>query len=227
LHNRAATTIPSRALVKTYTGTEDMYTLSPMKKLPAHRGRAGLPPIFSYSRARAAGISADRLYSYRSQGVIEQLGRGLYRWADRVEAESELLEVAHRTARGTLCLTTALARHGLTDVIPLRIDIAIPRGSRVPALQSPVDIHVFASKTFNLGRENLDIGAKTSIGLYSAERSLVDIIRLRHQEGPDVAWEALRRWLRRKGSKPASLIDLAKNFHGAESAIRKALEIVL
>ena len=189
--------------------------------------RAGLPAVFSYTRARAAGISAERLYAYRDKGVVQQIGRGLYQWADEAPSDRDLLEVAHRTARGTLCLVSALARHGLTDIIPARIDVAIPRGSRIPALRSPVDIHVFATKTFSLGREKFAIGGDTFVGMYSAERSLVDVIRLRHREGSDVAWEALRRWLRRKGSRPVALLKMAKHFHGAESAVRRALEIML
>lgn len=53
---------------------------------------------------------------------------------------------------GTLCLITALARHGLTDVIPDRTDVAIPRGRRIPALQSLANVHVFAKDTFDVGR---------------------------------------------------------------------------
>lgn len=202
-------------------------TISPVKNPQTIPDRAGLPSVFSYSKARAAGISSDRLHSYCVRGFVEQIGRGLYRWADAPEVDLNLLEIVHRAPRGTLCLVTALARHGLTDAIPAQIDAAIPRGSRIPALQSPVHFHVFASRTFNLGREELDIGAKASIGLYTAERSLVDVIRLRHREGSDIAWEALRRWLRRRGSKPAALIKMAAHFHGAERAVRQALEVVL
>ena len=198
-----------------------------MNRKPDIPGRKSLPSVFTYSKARAAGISAERLYTYRNQGLLDQIGRGLYRWADAPEIDQDLLEIAYRAPRGTLCLVTALARHGLTDVIPGRIDIAIPRGSRVPTLRPVIDVHVFASKTFDLGREEIDIGDDMSIGLYSAERSLVDVIRLRHREGSDVAWEGLRRWLRRKGAKPASLLAMAKHFHGAELAVRRALEIVL
>jgi len=82
-------------------------------------------------------------------------------------------------------------------------------------------------ETFALGREELDVGHGLALGLYSAERSLVDLIRLRHREGTDVAWDALRRWLRRRGSKPAGLLKMAAHFHGAERALRHALEIVL
>ena len=93
-----------------------------------------------------------------------------------------------------------------TDTIPDRVNVAIPRGGRIPALCTVVDIYVFASKTFDLGRDEIAVGDGISIGLYSAERSLVDVIRLRHREGSDVAWDALRRWLRLRGSKPASLL---------------------
>ncbi len=188
---------------------------------------AGLSAIFTYSDAQAAGISDRRLYSYRDLGHVESIGRGLYRWAEAAESDQNLLEIALRVPRATLCLISALAHHDLTDAIPPRTAFAIPRGSRVPKLQSPVEVHVFARKTFDLGREDLRIGHGVSIGLYSAERTLVDIIRLRHREGADVAWEALRRWLRRRGSKPAALIKMAKHFYGAERAVRNALEVVL
>jgi predicted transcriptional regulator of viral defense system len=190
-------------------------------------GRKSLPSAFTYTEARAAGLSAERLYAYRDQGLIDQIGRGLYRWADAPEIDQDLLEVAHRAPRGTLCLVTALARHGLTDIIPSRIDVAIARGSRIPALRQTIEIHVFALKTFDLGREELAVGDKLSVGIYSPERTLVDVIRLRHREGADVAWEALRRWIARKGSKPAALLAMAKHFHGAERAVRDALQVVL
>lgn len=175
----------------------------------------------------AAGISAERLYAYRSQGFIDQVARGLYRWADAPQIDQDLLEIAHRAPRGTLCLVTALARHGLTDIIPPRVDIALPRGSRTPALRETIQVHVFARETFELGRDELNIGDRLSIGIYSPERTLVDVIRLRHREGSDVAWEALRRWVSRKGSKPAALLAMAKHFRGAEGAVRTALEVVL
>jgi predicted transcriptional regulator of viral defense system len=190
-------------------------------------GRKALPPAFTYTQARAAGLSAERLYAYRAQGLIDQVARGLYRWADAPEIDQDLLEIAHRAPRGTLCLVTALARHGLTDIIPPGIDIALPRGSRVPALRKTIDVHLFARATFELGREELAVGDRLSIGIYSPERTLVDVIRLRHREGSDVAWQALRRWLGRKGSKPAGLLAMAKHFHGAERAVRNALEVAL
>jgi predicted transcriptional regulator of viral defense system len=188
----------------------------------------GLPATFSYSDARAAGMSERRLYALRDSGVIEQLGRGLYRRIDAADdADLDLLEIALRAPPATLCLTTALARHGLTDAIPARIDVALPRGHRHPRARAPVTWHAFAVDTFDIGREGLNLTDETSIGLYSPERCIVDAFRLRHLEGPETAIEALRRWLRRRGSHPTTLLAVARAFPRAEPALRSTLEILL
>jgi len=65
------------------------------------------------------------------------------------------------------------------------------------------------------------------IGLYGPERCIGDALRLRHQEGAEPAIEALRRWLRRPGSSPAVLLNLAGQFPKAAPTLRDALRILL
>jgi hypothetical protein len=189
--------------------------------------RTLLSDTFRYREAREAGLSDTRLYGLRDTGAILALGGGVYRWSDAPPADLDLVEVAERVPRATLCLETALARHELIDSIPAAIDIAIPRGKTRPTLKAPCRLHQFNPQTFDLGRETLEVDARTPLGIYSAERSLVDIVRIRHLQGSDIAWEALRRWLRQPGTSPAQLIETAKHFVGAEQAIRKALEVLL
>jgi predicted transcriptional regulator of viral defense system len=186
-----------------------------------------LGDTFTYGEAKTAGVGDKRLYRLRDRGEILALGGGVYRWADAPPADSDLIEIAERVPQATLCLETALARHGLIDAIPAAIDIAIPRGSHRPALKAPCRLHQFDAQTFDLGREDVQVGSRRPIGLYSAERSIVDIVRLRHLEGSDVAWEALRRWLGQPGRRPAQLIELARSFPRAEPALRRALEVLL
>jgi hypothetical protein len=182
---------------------------------------------FRYREAREAGLGDGRIYRLRDAGTIVAVGGGVYRWADAPVADLDLIEIAERVPHATLCLETALARHGLIDSIPAAIDIAIPRGNTRPVLRAPCRLHQFDRHTFELGRETLDVGTRTPMGIYSAERSLIDIVRIRHLQGADLAWEALRRWLRKPGRSPAQLIELAEHFAGAEPAIRKALEVLL
>lgn len=115
----------------------------------------------------------------------------------------------------------------MIDAIPSTIDIAIPRGDHRPRLNAPVHLHSFDRETFDIGREPLAVGARRPLGMYSAERSLVDVVRLRHHEGADLAWEALRRWLRQSGSSPAKLLAIARRLKGAETPLRAALEVLL
>jgi hypothetical protein len=186
-----------------------------------------LGDTFRYREAREAGLSDGRIYRLRDAGAIVAVGGGVYRWADAPVADLDLIEIAERVPRATLCLETALARHALIDSIPAAIDIAIPRGNTRPILKAPCRLHQFDRDNFDLGREAFEVGARSPMGIYSAERSIIDIIRIRHLQGADLAWEALRRWLRQPGRSPAQLIELAEHFAGAEPAIRRALEVLL
>jgi predicted transcriptional regulator of viral defense system len=186
-----------------------------------------LGDVFTHGEARKAAVSDKRLYRLRDVGEIVALGGGLYRWADAPSADDDLVEIAGRVPMGTLCLETALARHGLIDAIPAAVDVAVPRGSTRPALRAPVRLHQFDRRTFGLGRDVLDVGARRPIGIYSAERSIVDVVRLRHREGSDMAWEALRRWLAQPGRSPAQLMEIARRLPRAEPALRHALEVLL
>jgi predicted transcriptional regulator of viral defense system len=188
----------------------------------------GLPETFRYSEARRLGVSDRRLRRLLEEGQVELVSRGLYRRADADPVvDRDLIEVAHRVPDGTLCLVSALARHGLTDQIPPAIDIAVPRGRRAPRLAAPVAWHHFARETFSIGREPLPVGPSEQIGIYSAERCIIDAFRLRHREGSEIAVEALRAWLRRRGSRPATLMAMAKHFPQAAAPLRTTLEILL
>lgn len=188
---------------------------------------AGLPPVFRWSDARDAGISDPALYGLVAEGRLERLSHGLYRRTDIDVFDLDLVVVAAAQPSATICLTSALARHDLTDQIPSRIDIALPRGTRRPTLASPVRWHHFAVDTFELGRTVLDLDAGFTIGLYSPERSIVDAYRLRHLEGDELGRDALKTWLRRRGSQPSTLLELAASFPKALRRLREDLQVLL
>jgi len=85
--------------------------------------------------------------------------------------------------------------------------------SRPPSIgYPPTHVHVFAADAFELGREQVRLESGEEISIYSPERSVVDAMRLKSQVGTDVAYEALRRYLRRPGSSPGSLLRLARRL---------------
>lgn len=171
-----------------------------------------------------AGMSRSALYRAARAGRLERIARGIYRAADAPAADWEQIEAATRRPDATICLTSALAHHDLTDVIPTALEVAIPRGSRIPAGSSAIVWHQFDRATFEVGRAELPIpGADQSIGIYSAERSITDAFRLRGEVGYELAREALKEWLRR-GGRPAQLMAIAVRVPRAKSPVLRALE---
>lgn len=187
-----------------------------------------LAPAFTLQDAREAGLRKDQVYTLLEQGEVERVGRGVYVRPEILDPA--FMSLAAATAlRGdaTLCLTSALVHHDLSDEIPIDAAIALPRGVRHPAGLMDVSWHSFDQKTFEVGREYIDLGGGMIVSIYSAQRTIVDCFRLMHQEGSDVAHEALKRWLRQKGNTPASLLKVAASFHKSQPRLRQALEVLL
>lgn len=182
--------------------------------------------VFTHAEARAAGISDRSLSQMRADGRLDRIARGIYA-RPGLEADRDLVEVAIRAPEATLCLTSALAIHDLTDEVPPRIDVALPRPHRQPVTGAPVTWHRFDPDTFELGRSTIPVTGEVSIGVYGPTRTVVDAYRLRHLYGTDQALGALKRWMRIPGSHPSDLMEMAIPFPSAAPAIRLALEILL
>lgn len=185
-----------------------------------------LPATFTAAEAGHHRVSRRELQRMLATGRVERVGRGVYRRADAELADYDLIEIAIKAHQPTLCLLSALARHELTDVIPSAHDIALPRGVWHPAVSSPVYWHKFDVSTFAIGREQVQLDETHSIGLYQASRSIIDVFRLRHEIGPEIAYEALRRWLR-QGGQPAELMQLTRSFPAARPSVLHALQVLL
>jgi predicted transcriptional regulator of viral defense system len=185
-----------------------------------------LPTAFTHQLARERGLSERRLHGLLDEGAIERFGHGLYRKADALPTDLDRVELALRAPDATLCLTNALAFHDLTDAIPSVLDVALPRSRRAPRVSAPVRWHRFHEDTYDLGRDTIEVDDDLKLGVYTAERSIIDAFRLRHQEGEELAVEALRRWLRRRDSTPATVLALARQFPKAEPALLQALRIL-
>jgi hypothetical protein len=177
------------------------------------------------STAARDGLSRSGLYRAAREGRYERIARGVYLPTDAA-ADWDWLEAVTRRSDATICLTSALAQHDLTDAIPAALDVAIPRGARIPATDSAIAWHSFDKATFELGRDHIPVpGAELMIGLYSPERSIADAFRLREDIGYEIARDALKEWLRR-GGKPARLLELATKLPRAKGPVLRALDVL-
>jgi predicted transcriptional regulator of viral defense system len=182
---------------------------------------------FKTGDAVKAGVHPRDLYALRDAGFLVELSRGVFRLTDvEIDSYLDLVAVSRRSPQGAICLNSALSFWDLTDEVPGEVHLAVPRGAHRPSIDyPPTRVHVFAAYTFDLGRERVNLDSGEEIDIYSPERSVVDAVRLRSQVGTSVAYEALRRYLRRPGASSGELLRLARQLR-AGKPVASALEVL-
>ena len=177
-------------------------------------------------RLRRRDLSPVAAHRALQRGDLERIAPGVFRSITDPQADHDKLQAVALRPQATICLVSALAHHDLVDEIPTSLQVALPRGTRIPKRTPTLTWHVFDSDTFELGRDLVTIdGSSELIGLYSAERSIVDAFRLRGQLGYETARDALKEWLRR-GGKPAEIAQLAIQIPRAKRPVFDALEVL-
>lgn len=161
-------------------------------------------------QARAAGVHPRTLAAMVEEGVIERLSRGLYRLTDAPPvSEPDLVVAAIKAPAAVVCLISALDFHELTTQIPHRVDLALPPGARTPKLDHPpIRVYRFSGPSMTEGVEEHDIGG-TPVRIFNAPKTVADCFKFRNRIGNDVAVEALRAYLRRRGSSVDDLLRFA------------------
>ncbi len=170
-----------------------------------------LGPVFRSKEAVAAGVSWRDLYNLRDEGEILELSRGLYQLVEAAGTGNvDFVAVCARAPQGMICLNSALAHWDLSDEIPRQVHLAVPEGSHRPTVDHPpTTVHVFRAKTFDLGRVKVSQEHGERFWITDRERTVVDVFRLRHLVGEDMAHAALRRYLRER-PKPVWLAEVAR-----------------
>jgi predicted transcriptional regulator of viral defense system len=206
----------------------------PAAPLPNDSARSRAERIFrerggmlKMAEAVGAGVHRRTLYALRDAGVLEQLGRGLYRLAEAPPlGNPDLVAVARRVPRGVVCLLSALAYHSLTTQIPHEVYLAVPRNGEPPHIDyPPVRVFRVGARAFAEGIETHELDG-VPVRIYSREKTLADCFKYRTTVGLDTAVEALRRY-RDQGRVDAGAILRAARACRVENVMRPYLEATL
>jgi len=106
---------------------------------------------------------------------------------------------------GVICLISALSWHGLTTTIPGETWVAIPKTSWVPRMAFPTRFIRLGEAAHAAGIETIKVGG-TKVRIYSKAKTVCDALRFRDKVGFEVAFEALKTFLR-QGGLPDELIQ--------------------
>lgn len=186
-----------------------------------------LPQTFTTRTARGYGLHTRDLYRLRDDGDLVELSRGVFRKADAPAPRwPDLLAVAYRAPVAVVCCVSALVVHDLTDEIPAAVQIAVPRPNRPPRIDHPpTEVFRFAESNFELGASTVEAAQGENVRVYGPERTVADVMRLRHRLGEPLAFAALRRYLRRRGARPGLLLAIARDL-GVFGPVRAAVDVV-
>lgn len=185
-----------------------------------------LGPVFRSSQAVASGVSWRDLYALRDSGALIELSRGVFQLADVGFDRVDYVAVSARVPDGMICLDSALEYWDLTDQIPPVVHVAVPSGAHRPTIDHPpTRVHVFKAESFVLGRLEVVGEAGDRFWITDRERTVVDVFRLRHLVGSDVALEALATYWRRRGRDVPRLVELAGTL-GGWTAMYEAIQVL-
>lgn len=164
-------------------------------------------PLFKASEARSMGIPSRMLAYFCHKGIIERVGRGMYRV---VEASSgvdldfeELVLTVSSIPRGVICLISALCYYHLTDQIMREYWIAIPNADKSPKRPHT---RIIRMRNMTLGLTTVKMG-KYKVKIFDRERTVIDAFRYLSDE---VAIKALQAYLKPSSGQNADLPKLSK-----------------
>lgn len=169
-------------------------------------GQRGLLRACDLATIGAPRIALTRL---TTAGLLERIGRGLYRLPNSHGSEHEsLVTVATKVPQAVFCLLTALQFHELTTQLPRQVWIAMPRGSHAPRLNyPPIKMVQFTGEAYTAGVEEVERDC-VKFRVYSVAKTVADCFKHRNKIGLDVALEALKD---ARARNKASVDDIWRN----------------
>lgn len=149
----------------------------------------------------AAGVPRVYLQRLREEGILQQVGRGLYKLANaEVTSATSLAEAARIQPKGVIGLLSALQFHNLTTQTPHAVWMLLG-----PKDWAPINPSV-SLKIVRASGEVLRAGIEVHqvdgvpVPITSPAKTVADCFKHRNKIGLDVAIEALRDFIKsRKG----------------------------
>ncbi|WP_052572433.1 type IV toxin-antitoxin system AbiEi family antitoxin domain-containing protein [Holophaga foetida] len=158
-------------------------------------------------------------------GRLQKLRPGVYRSAAKGHwLHQDLADACLAVPDGVICLLSALSYYGLTTTIPSETWVAIPNTSWVPRMAFPARFIRLGEAAHAAGIETVKING-TRVRIYSKAKTVCDALRFRDKVGVEVAFEALKTFLR-QGGLPDDLIQWEKVCR-VRTTLRGYLSVIL
>jgi len=153
------------------------------------------------------------------KGEITKIKPGLYRLSNLEDTENfsiTNIDVVKAVPHGVLCLMTALHYYELTTDISHDVHIAILRTRKRPTIYyPPVQEHFFSKSMLDFEVKTIDT-KYGKVKIFSPEKTICDMFRLRNKFGEAVAIEALKSYVLLKEKDLFKLMRVASKCRVAK-----------
>lgn len=181
--------------------------------------------IITSTQVTEAGIPRRCLTNMVESGKIYKVDRGIY--ALNEAWEDELYFLQYRFSKGIFSHETALYLHGMTDRTPISYTMTFPFGYNTGNVKKQgIIAKISTIETYDLGIITLPSPAGNQIKAYDIERSLCDIVKVRHKADIQVINQAMKTYASSKEKDIAKLIKYADLLR-VKSKVLKYMEILL
>ncbi|HKK44262.1 MAG TPA: type IV toxin-antitoxin system AbiEi family antitoxin domain-containing protein [Balneolaceae bacterium] len=153
--------------------------------------------VMRTSEVLDAGVHRRTLYHMRDEGIVTAIQRGVYQLTESEPLSNpDLVIVAKKIPEARVCLISALSIHEMTDEIPHKVHIALPRSSWQPELDyPPLKVYRFSEETIDSGLQTQTIDG-VEVKVFNPAKTIADCFKFRNQIGLDITIEALKRGIK-------------------------------
>jgi predicted transcriptional regulator of viral defense system len=148
---------------------------------------------------KAYGFNTKVIKDSVNKGIVEKIKAGLYRNSD-IEPPAGInigfIDITKAYKECIICLISALEYYNLTMFNPSSIYVAVRHNKRnIKILYPPVEIFYFRERYYEIGINIIETPFG-NIKIYDREKSICDMFRFRNKLGEDIAYEALKNYVK-------------------------------
>ena len=183
--------------------------------------------FISVDELKESGLTYYKINRLVDEGKLIKLNKRYYENTTYVGEMSDFYYAAAYIPQGVVCLLSAAVHYELTNSRLDKIDIAIPRKSRVSTMpQWPqLEVHYFTDERYGSGIKTVQEGGNR-FRIYDMEKTVTDVVFYREQIGIGETKEVLVNYLKRDDRNISRLMRYAQKLK-CEAILRTYMEVLL
>lgn len=183
--------------------------------------------FISISSLKQMGFSYYKINQMVRNGMISKINNKFYENKNYVGEQSDFYYAYAYVPNGVVCLSSAASYYNLVSSRLDKIDVAIRRKDKSPALPiwPEIKLHYYSDKRFENGLLTINEGENT-FKIYDVEKTVVDLVSFKEKIGIEEVKEVLTNYLKREGRDLNKLIRYAKLLN-CEKTLSTYLEVLL